>query len=178
MSLDVRARGRHVATFRFVFVRLMETAAAWTPTTPEMEVKVLFGRHIWDFAQAADALGKRTFELRLPAQHSLAPGEGFAAALGELAALSGTAQRLGGLYDLVLPEVDRRVRAYLDAVDRLLDGPSVVVLERILSDLARQRGDADALRQALGLAPAGCEALARAIQASGPLVADEAAVRG
>ena len=33
-----------VATFRFVAVRLMETAAAWTPTTPEMEVKLLLGK--------------------------------------------------------------------------------------------------------------------------------------
>lgn len=178
MSLDVRERGRHVATFRFVFVRLMETAAAWTPTTPEMEVKVLFGRHIWDFAQAADALGKRTFELRLPLQHSLAPAEGFAAALGQLAALNGTAERLAGLYDLALPEVARRIGTYLDAVDRLLDGPSVVILERIRADLARQRSEADAVRQMLGLGPASCEGLARALEASGPLVADEAPVRG
>lgn len=178
MSLDVRERGRHIATFRSVFVRLMETAAAWTPTTPEMEVKVLFGRHIWDFAQAADALGKRTFELRLPAQHSLAPAEGLAAALRELGALGPTAERLAGLYDLALPDVARRVEAYLGAVDRLLDGPSVVILERILADVARQRGEADALRRTLGVASASCEGLARALEAGGPLVADEAAVRG
>lgn len=178
MSLDVRQRGRQLATMRFVFVRLMETAAAWTPTTPEMEAKVLFGRHIWDFASAADALGRRTFELRLPAQHSLAPAEGFHAVLRELAALTGTAERLGGLYDLTLPDLDRRLRAYLDAVDRLLDGPSIVILERIQADLARQRAEADALRRAIGLAPASCDALARALGASGPLVAEEAAVRG
>jgi hypothetical protein len=178
VSLDVRDRGRHVATFRFLFVRLMETVAAWTPTTPEMEAKVLFGRHIWDFAQAADALGKRTFELRLPAQHSLAPAEGVAAALRELAALTGTAERLHGLYGLALPNVERRARAYVDAVDRLLDGPSVVILERILADLARQRAEAEALRQALGLAPAPCDALRRALDQGGPLVAEEAAVRG
>jgi hypothetical protein len=178
LSLDVRERGRHVATFRFVFVRLMETAAAWTPTTPEMEAKVLFGRHIWDFAQHADALGKRTFELRLPAQHSLPPAAGFDAALRELAALTGTAERLGGLYDRVLPDLERRLRAYLAAVDRLLDGPSVVICERILADVARQRSEADDLRRTLGMAAASCEALARALDASGPLVADEAAVRG
>ncbi|HET9317334.1 MAG TPA: hypothetical protein VFQ51_17215 [Vicinamibacteria bacterium] len=178
MSLDVRERGRHIATFRFVFVRLMETAAAWTPTTPEMEVKVLFGRHIWDFAQAADALGRRTFELRLPAQHSLPPAEGVAAALRELAAPTATAERLAGLYDLVLPEVARRAAAYLDAVDRLLDGPSVVILERILAELARQRSEADAVRGTLGIASASCDGLARAIEAGGPLVAEGAAVRG
>jgi hypothetical protein len=178
VSLDVQQRGRHIATFRFVFVRLMETAAAWTPTTPEMEAKVLFGRHIWDFAQAADALGRRTFELRLPAQHSLPPAEGVGAALRELEALTGTAGRLGGLYDLVLPDLDRRLQSYLGAVDRLLDGPSVVIVERIRGDLARQRSEADALRQALGLARASCDALRLALDAGGPLVADEAAVRG
>ena len=60
MSLSVALRAQRIATFRFVEVRLMEIAAAWTPTTPEMEVKVLLGRHIWDFAQHADALGKRS----------------------------------------------------------------------------------------------------------------------
>jgi hypothetical protein len=178
VSLDVQQRGRHIATFRHVFVRLMETAAAWTPTTPEMEAKVLFGRHIWDFAQAADVLGKRTFELRLPAQHSLAPAEGFAVALRELAALTGTAERLSGLYDLALPEVERRCRDYVAAVDRLLDGPSIVSLERILADLGRQCSEADALRRTLGFEPAPCDALRQALGAAGPLVADEAAVRG
>ena len=178
MSLDVQQRGRHVATFRFVFVRLMETAAAWTPTTPEMEAKVLLGRHIWDFAQAADALGKRTFELRLPAQHSLAPAPGFGAALGELAALTGTDERLSGLYDRMLPELERRLRGYVDAVDRLLDGPSVVIVERLLAELARQRGEADALRATLGIGPASCDALTCALAEGGPLVADAAGVRG
>ena len=178
MRLDVQQRGRHVATFRYVFVRLMETAAAWTPTTPEMEAKVLFGRHIWDFAQAADALGKRAFELRLPLQHALAPAEGFASVLRELAALATTAERTCGLYDVALPDLERRVRAYLGAVDPLLDGPSVVILERVLTEIARQRAEAQLLRETLGLAPAACDALARAVAAGGPLVADEAAVRG
>ena len=178
MSFDVRERGRHVATFRFVFVRLMETAAAWTPTTPEMEAKVLFGRHIWDFAQAADALGKRTFELRLPAQHSLAPAEAFAAALGELAALTPTPERLAGLYDHVLPDLERRLRAYLDAVDRLLDGPTVVIVERLLAELSRERSEADTLRRTLGIPAGSCDALARALAGSGPIVAEEAPVRG
>jgi hypothetical protein len=173
MSLDVRERGRHVATFRFVFVRLMETAAAWTPTTPEMEAKVLFGRHIWDFAQAADALGRRTFELRLPAQHSLAPAEAFGAVLAELVALAGTGERLAGLYDLVLPDLERRLGAYLGSVDRLLDGPTVVIVERLLAELARERGEADALRRTLRIAAVACDALSRALSAGGPIVAEE-----
>ena len=42
---------------------LQTQLAEWIPTTPEMEVKVLFGRHVWDCARQADAFGKRAFEL-------------------------------------------------------------------------------------------------------------------
>ena len=69
----------------------METAAAWTPTTPEMEAKVMFGRHIWDFAQHADALGKRMFELRQPPQHSVPPSVAYVALLDEVLAVEDTA---------------------------------------------------------------------------------------
>src|SRR5205823_5337431 len=50
MSLSVQQRAEFVATFRFIQVFLMETIARWVPQTPEMEVKVLFGRHIWELA--------------------------------------------------------------------------------------------------------------------------------
>jgi hypothetical protein len=178
VSLDVQRRGRFVATFRFLSVRLMETAAAWTPTTPEMEVKVLLGRHIWDFAQQADALGKRTFELRLPLQHSLAPSEGVQAVLAALGALADTAERLAGLYDHVLPDLERRYREYRAAVDPILDAPTVVIVERHLAELARQRSEADALRRELTLAAPAVPALAQAVAAAGALLAEEAAVRG
>jgi hypothetical protein len=154
MSFPVEERGRRIATFRFVETRLMETAAAWTPTTPEMEVKVVLGRHVWDFAQHADALGRRTFELRLPLQHSLPPVEPYRALLAEVAALEGTGPRLAALYDVVLPGLERRYARYLQATDAVLDGPSVVIIERILLDLPRQRREAEAVRRELGLAAA------------------------
>ena len=56
MMTSVTERCRAIATFRHISVRLMEALARWTPTTPEMEAKVMFGRHIWIFAQHADRL--------------------------------------------------------------------------------------------------------------------------
>jgi len=151
MSLSVTERARAIATFRFVEVRLMEITAAWTPTTPEMEVKVLFGRHIWDFAQHADALGKRTFELRCPERHSLAPAPEFLRLLEEAAGARSTSERLAALYDALLPAIEDRYRDYLAKTDTLVDAPSCVILERILEDSARQRRDADRLRKQMGL---------------------------
>jgi hypothetical protein len=142
MSLRVNDRAKMIATFRYIEVRLMEITAAWTPTTPEMEVKVMFGRHIWDFAQHADALGKRTFELRQPEHYTLAPSAEYKSWLEDVFAEKSTAGRLAALYEGILPGLETRYRAYLDAVDRLLDEPSVVIIERILGDLTRMRGDA------------------------------------
>ena len=81
------------ATFRFIEVKLMELVATWTPSTPEMEAKVMFGRHIWDFAQMADWLGKRTFELRQPEHYTLRPVDSYDALLQDASKAESTSDR-------------------------------------------------------------------------------------
>lgn len=145
MYLSVKERGDYVATFRWIEVRLMETLAAWVPTTPEMEAKLVFGTHIWDTAQHADALGKRTHELRLPLHDSLRPSDAYVAFLDDVRSIDDTAQRVAAFYDVVLPALERRMRDYLTQVDMLLDGPTVRILERIFFDMTRMTGERDAL---------------------------------
>jgi len=146
MSLSVKERGTAVATHRYVMVKLMETLARWVPTTPEMEVKLLFGAHIWDVAQHADALGKRTHELRMPLQHSLPPVPDYRELLDEVDAISDTSSRIAAFYDVVLPGIGARLRAYLELTDDLMDGPSVRIIDRILYDHARMIRDCEQLR--------------------------------
>ncbi|HEY2976700.1 MAG TPA: hypothetical protein VGJ35_01935 [Burkholderiaceae bacterium] len=149
MALTVKQRGQHIATFRFVEVRLMEILSAWVPSTPEMEAKLLFGPHIWDTAQAADALGKRTHELRLPLQHSIAPAPGYLEVLGDLAAVSGATRRIAIMYDVILPGLAARFRRYVQRTDNLMDAPSVRVIEGILAASERMMREADKLRTEL-----------------------------
>lgn len=149
MSLSVQTRAENVATFRFIQVFLMETLARWTPQTPEMEVKVLFGRHIWDLAQQADLLGKRTYELRAPLQFSLRPIDSYAEFLDELARTDTTQKKLAGFYEVMLPGLEARYRQYLKSTDHLLDEPTVRVIERILDDFARMKSESEALRSEL-----------------------------
>ena len=137
MGLTVKERGQCVATFRFVQVGLMETLAAWVPTTPEMEVKLLFGEHIWDLAQHADSLGKRTYELRLALQHSVPPTEAYRRILGRLSSTEETTRRIAGIYDVMLPALETRYLRYLEATDALMDAPTVRILERVLVDQKR-----------------------------------------
>src|SRR5262245_29056106 len=146
MPLSVRERGDHVATFRWIDVRFMEMLAAWVPTTPEMEVKLVLGAHIWDVAQHADALGRRTQELRLPLHHGLEPSRGYVELLSELASTPETGNRIAGFYDCLLPGQDRRFRDYLGRIDVLLDAPTVRILERIMTDVTRMIAESRALR--------------------------------
>jgi hypothetical protein len=171
MSLTVNDRVRAIATFRFIEVRLMEITAAWTPTTAEMEVKVLFGRHIFDFAQHADWLGKRTFELRKPEQYSLKPVDSYVAVIEALAAEEETGKRLAALYDVFIPALESRYRAYVEATDRLLDEPSVVIVERILIDLERMRRDAQRLRERISIGSVALPELAGRESAHAAIVA-------
>lgn len=153
MSLDVSERARAIATFRHVEVRLMEITAGWTPTTPEMEAKAMFGKHIWDYAQHADWLGKRTFELRQAEHYTLAPSAEYAALIEQVAAVRSTSERIGTTYDFFLPALLRRYEHYLGQTDALLDAPSVVIIERIVREHRRQIDEAHALSRSLEIRP-------------------------
>ena len=142
MPQSIRDRADTIATFRWASVHLMEMLARWVPTTPELEVKILFGRHIWEFAQHADGLGRRTAELRAPLHFSLPPVPSYTAALAELADASGTAERVHGLYQAIIPDLEARYHRYVAETNPLLDEPSVRIIDRILADLTRLRADA------------------------------------
>lgn len=137
MGLSVRQRANRIGSFRYISVNLMEALASWIPTTPELEAKVLFGRHVWEFAQHADLLGRRTGELRRPTQYSHPPLAAYRSLLDALASRAATGERIAGLYDVLLPDLERRYAEYVAATDRIGDEPSVRIIARILSDLAR-----------------------------------------
>ena len=147
MSLSVKDRGEAVATFRYVHVASMETLAAWTPSTPEMEVKLMFGEHIWNLAQQADAFGKRTLELRLPLQHSIEPVDRYLRLLTDVRQETATAHRLAGFYDVVLPGLAVRFGRYLEQTDSLMDAPTVRIVEHCLDVQAKMIKDGLELRE-------------------------------
>ena len=141
MINSIQQRAEHIGTFRWLEVQLMETLAAWVPTTPEMEVKVLFGRHVWDCAQHADALGKRAFEVRAPMHYTLPPAASLQTYLHEVSSISETSTRVSLFYDSIISWMTERYRAYLQQTDALMDEPSVRVIETILFDYDRMMSE-------------------------------------
>src|SRR5438270_13362140 len=118
---NIKEKADYVGTLRATNVAIMEMVARWIPSTPEMEVKVLMGRHLWDFAQHADWLGKRAFELRAALHHSLPPSEEFTLWLQNIAAHPSTPERIAALYQGLMPELSARHAFYLDHRDHLQD---------------------------------------------------------
>jgi hypothetical protein len=170
---SVSERGRSIATFRYICIWMMETTARWTPITPEMEAKVMMGRHIWEYAQMADALGKRTFELRLPEQHSIPPVAAYDAFLKEIVKTATTADRTAVFYDGIVPGIIARFQAYIEATDEILDEPSIAVLQRAIVDLERHRIDAAKLQRELKLTSGAAAAAGAREKSFAAIVADE-----
>src|SRR2546421_2489618 len=121
--MNVKQRAEAIGTFRFIEVRLMETAAYFVPLTPEMEVKVLLGRHIWDYAQHADWLGKRAFELRQPEHFTRRAHDDYVQLLDSVKEARPTSERLSLLYEVIVPGMIRRYEQYVAETDALLDAP-------------------------------------------------------
>jgi hypothetical protein len=144
MHLTITQKADTVGTFRFVFVRAMEFLAGWVPTSPELEVKVLFGRHIWLLAQHADWLGRRAVELRAKLHYERCPAGAYADAFGSVRSIASSADRVSVFYDTLLPDLRARLSAHMAAVDPLLDSPTVDIIGRILADFDRMGRDARA----------------------------------
>jgi hypothetical protein len=149
MGLTVREKAEYLGTFRWLEVFQMEMLARWIPQVPELEAKVLMGRHVWDLAQHADALGKRTFELRAPLHYTLPPLAPYVKLMRDFADVETTAERLYVFYDVILPALEFRYHHYLKNTNDLLDEPSVRVVQRILEDNARLRRESEQLRTEL-----------------------------
>ena len=119
-QLSVGQKADTVATFRFMSVFLMEALARWTPQTPELEVKVLFGRHLWEFAQHADVLGQRTAELRAGLHYTRPPVTEYRQVVDECSSFEKTSDRVGSIYDVLVPDLARRYAECLRDSDPLL----------------------------------------------------------
>src|SRR5262245_7381128 len=169
----VSERCQNIATFRHISVKLMETAARWTPTTPETEPTVMFGRHIWDSAKMADWLSRRTVEQRQPERYQLPASGAYEAFLKDAAKAESTSDRISTLYDGVLPGLIERYRNYVAATDPILDEPSIVIIDRIVRELERQRVEAAALQRELKLDASAAAKVAARERAIGNIVAEQ-----
>lgn len=159
-DFSVETSARRVRQYRYAEERLMRMLGGWIALSPELPVKLVFGRHVWDCAQHADLWGRRLPELRAPAQQSEPPNDGFVGFVDLLEgreASGDSIERVVGVYRVLKPHLLATYEAHLAAANPVYEPPTrrilercigeerrhvaagAVVLERLLTDVERRR---------------------------------------
>ncbi|MDP4220530.1 MAG: DUF455 family protein [Bacteroidota bacterium] len=120
----------------FLFERLLLRAqAGWLMGTPEFEVKVEYGRHIYYHSEAAMKLRTRLTELRSTEDivDSFTSPE-IEEVFRELISAESPAHFLAGVYGVLLPHLISAYTIHTQTTDQVADAPTIRILKQILSD--------------------------------------------
>jgi hypothetical protein len=151
---DVEESARRVGIYKWIEMRLFETLGGWVATVPELDVKLVLGRHCYHHAWHAELWDKRLPELRemnttrltVPANDAM---NEFMESIREPEAPDQTIEKLVGVYRVLIP---RKIAAYtyhLNATSRITDAPTQRSLGFILQDEHADWTEGEMLLQSL-----------------------------
>ena len=132
--------------FAWLERRLFEVLGAWVPSVPEPEVKVLLRAQSHEHAWHADLWD----DLVEAGRAVPSTGDGLAGVVDAVAAPAGTAERLAGMYRVLLPRLVDAYGGLSDAAVPASDGPLVRALGLMLADDVSAIEDAERLLGGLG----------------------------
>ena len=118
----------------------MRVLGGWIALTPELPAKLLFGRHVWDCAQHADAWGRRLPELRAPAQISEPANDAMIAFMQLLERPDGprqTLERIAGAYGVLKSHLVTVYARHLASTNPVYEPPTRRILARCLEEERR-----------------------------------------
>jgi hypothetical protein len=119
---------------------MMRVLGGWIALTPELDAKLLFGRHVWDCAQHADLWGRRLPELRAPAQESEPANEGVVALVDlvqRVEAPEQTVERVTGVYRVLKPHLATVYERHLAVANPVYEPPTRRILARVIEEERR-----------------------------------------
>lgn len=128
-GLSVGESAERLRRLAYAEKRLMRLYATRIVTLGERDIKVLLGRLHYESAMHADGLRQRILELRIAkGMLEKSPSDALEIFFDEAEHLPGVYSYLAALVHLIVPEVIRAYRAYLDAANDLADYPGVRLL--------------------------------------------------
>ena len=145
---------RRVGNYKWIEMRLFEVLGGWVATVPELDVKLVLGRHCYHHAWHAELWNKRLPELREMNTERLTepPNDAMVAftdAVRDPEAPELTIEKLVGVYRVLIP---RKIAAYtfhLNATSRITDAPTMRSLTFILQDEFEDWREGEMLLQSL-----------------------------
>jgi hypothetical protein len=166
---SVEESARRVGNYKWAEMRLFEVLGGWVATVPELDVKMVLGRHAWFHAEHAKRWDERLPELREMNRERLnqAPNaefERFMDAVREPEGPELTVEKLVGAYRVLIPRFIGVYTYHLNGTSRITDAPTIRALTFILQDEFETWRDGEMLLQSLIDTPEKAERAARRFQ--------------
>jgi hypothetical protein len=165
----VEETARRVGNYKWAEMRLFEALGGWVATIPELDVKMVLGRHTYHHAWHSELWHKRLPELREMNQErlTLPPNpefEKFMDSVREPEAADLTIEKLTGVYRVLIPRFIGVYTYHLNNTSRITDAPTIRSLKFALQDEFEDWRDGEMLLQSLLDTPEKVERAARRVQ--------------
>ena len=151
---SVEDTARRVGNYKWTEMRLFEALGGWVATIPELDVKLVLGRHTYHHAWHAELWHKRLPELREMNQDRMTapPNDEYVAfmdAIREPEAPDQTIEKLVGVYRVLIPRKIAVYTYHLNGTSRITDAPTIRSLKFALQDEFEDWRDGEMLLQSL-----------------------------
>ncbi|MGQ0824871.1 MAG: hypothetical protein ACT4OX_07585 [Actinomycetota bacterium] len=151
---SVEDSARRVGNYKWAEISLFEVLGGWVATVPELDVKLVLGRHTYHHAWHAELWHKRLPELRemnperltVPANPEF---DKFMNSVREPEAAALTIEKLVGVYRVLIPRFIGVYTYHLNGTSTITDAPTIRSLKFILQDEFDSWRDGEMLLQSL-----------------------------
>ncbi|MGH7594934.1 MAG: DUF455 family protein [bacterium] len=122
--------------YRYVEIQMMELMGSWAYTIVEPEIKIGFGRQMYQDAVHADMLGKRLPELKGRSEHFhyIAPSDEFVKLLEKIWRANDSLRRMVALYRVLKPALVAAYEHHLEHAELPADEPTAYILRNVLAE--------------------------------------------
>lgn len=144
---DLTATTKNLRESAKVAACVTRVLARWVIDTPALEAKILFARHLHDWAQTAAAFAARAAELGHDS--NLSVDVAVVQRVSALIGADGCTARMRALYDQFVSDVSRGFQEWRLHTAEVLDEPTARLLDGSIAMLDRQREEAVATRTLL-----------------------------
>jgi hypothetical protein len=166
---SVEESARRVGHYKWAEMRLFEVLGGWVATVPELDVKMVLGRHAWFHAEHAKRWDERLPELREMNRERLTKPpnpefEAFMDAVREPEAADLTIEKLVGVYRVLIPRFVGVYTYHQNGTSTITDAPTIRALKFILQDEFETWRDGEMLLHSLIDTPEKVERAAQRFQ--------------
>jgi uncharacterized ferritin-like protein (DUF455 family) len=135
-TVSVQRNLELLGRYQYLEIQMMELMGSWACTIEDPEIKIAFGRQMFQDAVHADLLGKRIPELkgRSAHFHAIPPPDAVVRIIETVWKAQGDLKRMAGLYRVLKPALIEAYTRHIGLAEIPADEPTVYILRHIAEE--------------------------------------------